>query len=141
MIGKKSRSNKANTASSTSSNNISHKTRVEGTISAQSNIRIDGTLIGSLTCKEKMIIGAQGHVEGNVECASAVIDGFFKGELIVKEKLIVTAAAKIDGDVRCGDLEILPGAQFNVNCNMKSTISIDQSRKDGKSSLQDVRVS
>jgi len=128
MLGKrkKSSSNKVSVPAA-GSNTIAAGTYVEGNIKAESDIRIDGTMIGTLTCSGKVIIGAKGLVEGSVQCVQAVIDGTLRGDISVKEKLFVTAKSEIDGDVKCSDLEVEPGAQFNVICDMGSTITLDQS--------------
>ena len=67
---KNDQKNKANgvitTASSTSSNSLVQGTNVEGTIQADKDIRIDGTLKGTLTCKGKVIIGPTGYISGDI---------------------------------------------------------------------------
>ena len=91
---------------------------VEGTIRAESDLRIDGSIKGTLICEARLIIGPSGYVEGDVQCQSAVIEGKFKGKLVVKELLNVREKAVINGDVYTGKLVVQPGAVFNVTCTM-----------------------
>jgi cytoskeletal protein CcmA (bactofilin family) len=114
--------NKANgiisTASTTSSNSLVQGTSVEGTVQADKDIRIDGTLKGTLICKGKVIIGPTGFITGDVTCENAVIEGRFEGILIVGDVLHVKETAKIEGDVSTQKLIVQPGSVFNVKCKM-----------------------
>ena len=99
-------------------NSLVSGTKIEGTITAQSDIRIDGELKGSLKCQGRVIIGPQGKVDGDIDCKNAVIEGSFFGNLKVTETLNVRESAKIEGDVNTNKLLVQPGAVFNVSCNM-----------------------
>ena len=113
-----SSSSSATTSISGSTNSLVAGTRVEGTINASSDIRIDGTLKGTLDCKGRVIIGPDGKVEGEINCQNAVIEGKFQGKLNVKELLNVRENANIQGDVVTDKLLVQPGAIYNVNCSM-----------------------
>jgi len=96
---------------------------MEGSINSDSDIRIDGELIGTLTCKGKIIIGPKGFVDGNIDCATALVEGHFKGVLKTTELLNVAESAVIDGEVTTGRLAVHPGAKFNVHCATGSATS------------------
>jgi cytoskeletal protein CcmA (bactofilin family) len=106
--------------SATSSNSLVQGTNIEGTIHADKDIRIDGTLRGSLNCKGKVIIGPTGYISGDVQCENAVIEGRFDGVLIVMDVLHVKETAKVEGDVTTQKLVVQPGSIFNVKCKMGS---------------------
>lgn len=123
-------SNSANTAISGSSNSIVAGTSIEGTVKANNDIRIDGTLKGVLDCKGRVIIGPDGFVEGEVTCQNAVVEGRFSGTLKVSELLNVREGANIQGDVDTGKLNVQPGAVYNVKSIMggQKVKSIDQKK-------------
>lgn len=104
--------------SSNSSNSLVAGTSVQGSIKANSDIRIDGEIQGDINCSGKVIIGPQGVVRGEVNCQNAVIEGTFEGTLKVKEVLNVREKAKISGDINTDQLLVQAGAVFNVTCNM-----------------------
>jgi cytoskeletal protein CcmA (bactofilin family) len=106
------------TASTTSSNSLVQGTNIEGTLHADKDIRIDGTLRGTLHCKGKVILGPTGFITGDVTCENAVIEGRFEGILIVGDVLHVKETAKIEGDVSTVKLVVQPGSIFNVKCKM-----------------------
>jgi cytoskeletal protein CcmA (bactofilin family) len=117
---------------SNSINSIVQGTELQGTITAASDIRIDGMLKGNLDCKGKVIIGPTGTVDGDIQCENAVIEGFFSGLLIVSELLHVRETAKIEGDVHTKKLIVQSGSSFNVSCKMGAQKS-KQLKTDAKS--------
>ncbi len=116
------------------SNSIVEGTSIEGNITAPNDIRIDGSLIGKLECKGRVIIGSQGKVEGEIHCFNAIIEGQFSGYLNVKELLSVKETGEITGEIVTDKLMVHSGAIFNVTCSMggqklKSLVNKDQQIK------------
>ncbi|ANW97344.1 hypothetical protein AXE80_14030 [Wenyingzhuangia fucanilytica] len=103
-------------------NRISKKTTFKGEIISQGDFRIDGTIEGELTTTGKIIIGPDGKVFGKVKCVNADIEGFFDGHLEVKNSLCLKPTAKVSGEVYMESLTVEPGAIFNANCKMLSSI-------------------
>ena len=107
---------------STSVNIIGHGTVIEGEVSSNGDIRIDGTVKGSVTTKAKLVIGSSGNVEGDVFCQNADISGAIKGKATVGEMLFLKANGRINGDINTGKLVVEVGASFTGNCNMGPSI-------------------
>ena len=123
MFKNKSKENGTSSSSNSSvisgsTNSLVAGTNIEGTINAGSDIRIDGSLKGTLICNGRVIIGPEGKVDGEINCQNAVIEGSFQGKISVKELLNVRESANIQGDVITGKLLVQPGAIYNVHCNM-----------------------
>ncbi len=109
-------------------------TYVEGTVDAESDIRIDGIIKGKLNCQAKVIVGPSGHIDGEIRCENAVIEGSVKGLLRVNDLLNVRETAKVEGKVHTEKLIVQSGALFNVNCQMGGTTgSAEQSGPSAKS--------
>ncbi|MDG2448996.1 MAG: polymer-forming cytoskeletal protein [Saprospiraceae bacterium] len=125
MFSNKEKSNSSSTSASYSSsvNSIGEGTSVEGTINADSDIRIDGEIKGNLFCRGKLILGERGKIVGDIECNNALIEGEIRGKIVVKELLQVKDSAIIDGDIATDKLNVESGAVFNVSCNMGQTSS------------------
>ncbi len=100
-------------------NSLVKGTFVEGHISAESDIRVDGTIKGTLICQAKVIIGPSGFIDGEIKCRNAVIEGKFSGKLRVEDMLSVKDTAEVVGDVQTDKLSVQSGAVFNVTCTMK----------------------
>lgn len=99
-------------------NIIGAGTVIEGEIKSNGDVRIDGTIKGSVTSKAKVVIGSTGQVEGDVLCQNADISGSVKGKTTVSEMLFLKGQAKINGDIQTGKLVVEVGASFTGNCSM-----------------------
>ena len=119
----KGKSNGLITSASSSSNSLVQGTNIEGSVQADKDIRIDGSLRGNLNCKGKVIIGPTGFISGDVQCENAVIEGRFEGVLLVTDILHVKETARVEGDVTTQKLVVQPGSVFNVKCKMGNTVS------------------
>lgn len=101
MFGNKNTSNDASKSSvgplpQGALNSLVVGTQVEGTITAESDIRIDGFLKGILVCKGKVIIGPKGSIEGEIKAQNATIEGRFKGIVQIEDLLQVKETAIVD---------------------------------------------
>lgn len=114
----KGKTNGIVSSSSSSSNSLVQGTNIEGSLQADKDIRIDGTLTGNLNCKGKVIIGPTGFISGDVQCENAVIEGRFEGMMMVSDVLHVKETARVEGDVTTQKLVVQPGSIFNVKCKM-----------------------
>ena len=117
-------------------NSLVKGTTVEGSIYSESDIRVDGTIKGNLTCKAKVIVGPTGLIDGEVKCQNAMIEGKMFGKLRVTELLSVKETAEIVGDVVTGKLLVQPGAVFNVTCNMKDVADNNGHSKQPKKEVE-----
>ena len=99
-------------------NIIAQGTKIVGTITTNSDIRIDGELEGDLVCKGKIVVGQQGNIKGNVECANAEVMGNINGKMVVSGTLSLKATSKIWGQIKTKILSIEPEAQFTGSCEM-----------------------
>ncbi len=105
-------------ANSQSTNSLVRGTTIEGTITTESDIRIDGKLVGHLISKGKVIIGPSGEIKGDIECQNAMIEGHFSGRLQVHELLQIKETAQVEGEVQTSKLVVQSGSIFNVTCSM-----------------------
>jgi cytoskeletal protein CcmA (bactofilin family) len=105
-----------------SSNTIGKGTLLEGNVEAYGNIRIEGKVVGNIKSKQKVALGHQSHVQGNILAQNADIEGEVKGRLEVSELLVLKATAVINGDILTGKMVVEPGAVFNGTCKMGAAI-------------------
>ena len=122
--------------SSSSINSIVAGTQIEGKVKAINDFRIDGTLIGTLDCKGRVIIGPTGVVDGEISCMNALIEGKFDGTLNVKELLSVKETAIITGEIVTDKLLVQSGAIFNVQCQMGGQTISNVSTKNNEKSKE-----
>ena len=104
----------------TKPNNIVSVTMIKGEITTEGDFRIDGSLVGSINCKGKIVIGQTGSIDGEIVCQNADISGRIKAHLKVEQMLTLKSTAEFTGDVTTGKLSIEPGALFSGTCDMNS---------------------
>lgn len=101
-------------------NLIGSGTVIKGDIKSNGDIRIDGTLMGSVNSKGKLVVGTTGNIEGEIICQNADFSGTIKAQVTVQELLSLKATAKLNGDVITNKLAIEPGALFSGSCSMNN---------------------
>ncbi|MDR2083527.1 MAG: polymer-forming cytoskeletal protein [Bacteroidales bacterium] len=92
---------------------------INGNIETNGNIRIDGNVKGTIKAQGKVIIGEQGIIEGELECANASIEGRCKANIFVAELLELKSTAIFEGEITTSKLYIESGAVFVGTCKMK----------------------
>src|SRR5437762_4110458 len=97
---------------------ISAGTTLRGDISSNSDLRIDGTIIGNVSSTAKIVIGASGNVEGDIAGNQADIVGKVSGNIKTKDLLQLRGDCVVNGNVHAGKLQIEPTAVFNGQCHM-----------------------
>lgn len=95
---------------------------ITGNLVSNGDIRIDGILKGNLSGKAKIIIGAEGKVEGDIEGLQADIIGHVTGTIKVQELLYLHGNTVVEGDIYAGKLQVEPTAVFNGKCHMGANI-------------------
>lgn len=103
-------------------NLIGAGTSIEGEVKSNGDVRIDGSIRGSVTSKSKVVVGTTGTIEGDVNCQNADISGIIKGKIICTEMLFLKSTAKIMGDITTGKLVVEAGATFTGSCSMGPVI-------------------
>lgn len=106
-----------------SANLIQSGTIITGDVESNGNIRIDGTLNGTVSAGGKVILGSTGTVEGEINCINADIEGHVNGVVRVKELLALKATAVVTGELIVSKLSIEPGARFTGTCSMDGSSS------------------
>ena len=114
--------NNSNEITSQSINLIGVGTSIEGEVKSNGDVRIDGSINGSVTSKAKVVIGATGNVEGDISCQNADISGAINGKLSVTEMLFLKSTARVTGNITTGKLIVEAGASFTGSCNMGPVI-------------------
>lgn len=99
-------------------NTISRGTVIEGKISAAGDIRVEGKVVGTVTCKAKLVVGKDGSVEGFVDASNAIVAGKVEGTVVCRGLLQLEKTATVKGDIYTQRLVVQDGANFSGNCSM-----------------------
>ena len=84
-----------------------------GDISVDGDIRVDGTLNGKIIKAHRLIIGKDGHINGDVQCQEAEVMGRINGRIFVAGLLHLHDHADIKGDIDAGSLRLEMDSLYN----------------------------
>lgn len=101
-------------------NMIGEGTTFDGTINAESDIRISGRVMGKIDVSGKVIVAQEGVVEGEVRASNLDVAGRIEGKIEVSERVVLKSSADVEGDIRTARLVIEEGAVFDGHCQMGS---------------------
>lgn len=100
---------------------IDQNTTLKGTLKAETDIRIDGSVEGNVETTGKVILGKEAKVLGEVSCVNAEIEGLFKGKIMVSGILSLKTNSNVEGEVLTQKLIVEAGATFNAQCKMQTS--------------------
>ncbi len=94
---------------------------IDGEISGDEALIIQGTIKGRVSLKESLIVEASGVVEADVEVQNIEIAGKVVGNIAASDKVEMKADCRVVGDVKAPRILIADGAVFkgNVDMNVK----------------------
>ena len=99
-------------------------TTLKGDISSNSDLRIDGKVIGNIHSSAKVVIGANGVVEGDISGNQADIIGKVTGNIKAKDLLQLRGDSIVTGNLYAEKLQVEPSATFNGQCHMGATSKV-----------------
>lgn len=109
-------------------NLIGAGTTITGDIQSDGDIRIDGSLIGNIITKGKIVIGTTGKINGEITCKNFDLSGKIEGKVNAENLLSLKASSNIKGDINAGKLAVEPGAVFTGTCEMKDNSLISSNK-------------
>jgi cytoskeletal protein CcmA (bactofilin family) len=121
MIGVKKNMSKRENGYSEDVSILSDGVNIEGKISSNGNVRIDGKVIGDVNVKGNLTLGSSSEVKGQINAKNMVVSGKVEGTLNIEDKLTLESASKIKGDIIAKVLVIEEGAKFDGKSSMTQT--------------------
>lgn len=104
-------------------NKINEGTTINGDIAAQTDLRIDGKILGNISCASKVVIGSSAQVAGHINCVDLTIEGKVKGNIDVNGVLFFRSSAVFEGDVKYKKLIVEEGATITGSLMNITTVS------------------
>lgn len=91
---------------------IAPSVRVEGDFVSQGNVRIEGSVTGSISTERDLLVGEAAVITADVSARNASVSGEMRGNLRIAERLELTATARVYGDIQAKILAVSPGAMM-----------------------------
>lgn len=94
--------------------------KLEGTLELAGAFRIDGEVKGKVICQERLIVGENGRVEGEVDAAILSVAGHMQGTIVGRNRVEITPSGVVEGDLHTPCLVIEAGGVVEGRCHMRS---------------------
>jgi cytoskeletal protein CcmA (bactofilin family) len=91
---------------------------VEGKLSFEGPLRIDGTFTGEINTPDRLIIGEAAKVSATISCGSVVVSGELSGNVRATESIELRDRARVKADLATPSLVIDKGVVFDGGCHM-----------------------
>ena len=97
---------------------IAEQCTLEGDLTTQNSIKVDGRIQGTLRAEGRAIIGETGVVKGDVHAADLLVLGRLEGNVFA-QRLHLQATANIHGNITTESLQVDQGARYHGSVSMK----------------------
>ena len=94
---------------------------VEGRLTFDSTVRIDGSFKGEISAKGTLVVGEGGVVEADIKAESVIVTGEIKGVVEAARRVELQVPGRILGEVKTPNLIIGDGAVLDGSCTMLET--------------------
>lgn len=115
-------------------------TLIKGDFQVEGFLRIDGDLLGQVNCTERVVIGSQARMKGNIVAEEVVVAGALLGDIVAKSKVKLLSTSIVLGSIQAKALIIEEGAIFHGQSiilnikekdNLSSVDAISSGKKNG----------
>jgi cytoskeletal protein CcmA (bactofilin family) len=91
---------------------------IEGEITTDEDVVVQGTLRGKLVAKDAVSVEETGTVEADITGGPISVAGSVTGNIVSSDRVDLQNGAKVVGNVRATRITIADGAQFKGNVDM-----------------------
>jgi len=92
---------------------------IDGEISGDEDLVIQGTVKGRISLKESLIVEGSGVVEADIETQNVEIAGRVTGNINASDKVELKSDCRVVGDIKAPRILIADGASFKGNVDME----------------------
>jgi cytoskeletal protein CcmA (bactofilin family) len=107
------------TPMTTSESCIGRSMRVKGDLEGREDVRIDGTIEGSVRFAEHRVqIGTTGRIQADIAARSVTVEGQVIGNITADDRVEISASGSVLGNIRAGRVVLAEGARFKGSIDM-----------------------
>ena len=123
---------------------IGRSIRIQGDVSGDEDLLIQGHVDGSITLDQNAVtVGSEGEVHASIRARMVTVEGSVVGDLSAEERVILRSSARVEGDITSPRVVLEDGANFRGGIDMgerprdkgSSTASRSDTRKSASGSL------
>lgn len=97
---------------------IAPGTRVVGRLSGQEDVRVHGTVEGTVRLAQTLFVEPEGVLLAEVYARDVVVSGTVVGNIHADNAVVLAASARVVGDIRAPRVSIEPGAALRGSISM-----------------------
>ena len=94
--------------------------KLEGNLDLAGAFRIDGEVKGKVHCAERLIVGENGRVEGELDSALISVAGHVQGVIIARNRIEILPSGMVEGELHTPCLIIEAGGVLEGHCHMRA---------------------
>jgi cytoskeletal protein CcmA (bactofilin family) len=91
---------------------------IDGEISGDERLVIQGTVHGKIAGKQAVAVERSAVIKAEIEAESIQIGGQVSGRIVARSRVEITPEGRVVGDIRAPRILIADGAQFKGNVDM-----------------------
>ena len=97
---------------------ISEGTVINGDLSSENDIRVDGKIVGKVFSKGKVVLGEKSSINGALICECSDVWGSIKGDIFIKDTISLKSNSSVEGSLNVNKIQVEVGAKINGSCKM-----------------------
>ena len=103
---------------------------LKGELRAEGDIRIEGSVEGTVITKARVVVGATGNIHADVEAAEVLVMGRLSGKIVGHRRIELRKGAHVEGEITTQALVIEEGVFFHGLAQMNVPASSGTGTKD-----------
>ena len=92
--------------------------RIVGDCETDGTVRVEGQVQGSVRAGKAVVVGKDGHIDGDIVTQDAVVSGRVTGTVTAESRLELQATSKVEGQVFARRMQLEDGAVLNGTIQM-----------------------
>ena len=92
--------------------------RVEGKLTFEGSVRIDGQVEGEISAQDTVIVGEGAELTAQIHANTVVVQGRVNGDITARKRVELKAPATVVGNINTPSLVIHEGVLFEGHCAM-----------------------
>ena len=109
--------------------------RVEGKLTFEGSVRIDGQVEGEITAQETVLIGESAELTAQIQANAVVVQGRVTGDITARKRVELRAPATLVGNISTPSLVINDGVVFEGHCVMGGAVGARSDRGEKRIAL------
>lgn len=98
---------------------------VEGDLTSEGDILIDGTFTGQVKARGDVTLGANAKVIGNLSARNVTVTGWLSGNITADGEAAIGNTGHVSGDITCITLSVSSGGVFLGRSKMQDAPTLD----------------